>query len=102
MSEDKRMPSPKGGRGSLNLGNLVDLGNQSKQPSLNLFVRKLLDALLLCDFQFLLRIDVALVRIAERVLEQEIRTLGRVVILVHTASVGQGYAWREDNHVRKE
>ena len=68
----KRMPSPKGGRGSLNLRNLVDLGNQSKQPSLNLFVGKLLDALLLRDLQFLLGIDVALVRITERVLEQEI------------------------------
>ena len=82
MSEDKRTPSPEGGRGSLNLGNLVDLGNQSKQPSLNLFVGKLLDALLLRDLQFLLRIDVALVRIAERVLEQELRTLGGATVLV--------------------
>ena len=79
----KRLPLPRGAASDLLcFGDLVDLGNQPQEPSLNFLVGQLLDSLLLRDLQLLLGVDVALVGVTDCVLEQELRALGRAAILI--------------------
>jgi len=70
----------------LGLADLIDLGDQSDEASVDLFVRQIFDTLLLGNLEFLLGVDVGLVGIAEGVLEQELRAFGRALIFIKAFS----------------
>ena len=85
----QKSPPRREGNGSLSLGfvdirDLDDLGGQARETALDLFVRELLDSDFLCDFQFLLGVDVALVGVAEGVLQKELSTFGGAFVLIQT------------------